>query len=68
MQTAGVKRHLPSPSHPLEKTYMREEENHFIVDFTGALKEKLLACILSESLDGFFFFFFFGQASRLMGS
>lgn len=54
MQTEGVKRHLPSPSHPLEKTYTREAENHSIVDFPGALKEKLLANILSDSLDGNF--------------
>lgn len=48
MQTEGVKRHLPSPSHPLKKTYTREAKNYFITDFTGALKEKLVADILSK--------------------
>lgn len=46
--------YLPSPSHPLKKTYAKEAKNHFIVDFTGTLQEKLLANILSESLDGIF--------------
>lgn len=54
MQTKGVKRHLPSPSHPLKKTYTREAKNHVIIDFTGALKEKLVANILSKNLDGMF--------------
>ena len=54
MQTEGVKRHLPSSSHPLEKTYTKEAKNHFIIDFTGALKEKLVTSILSKNLDGIF--------------
>lgn len=54
MQTKGVKMHLPSPSHPLKKTYAKEAKNHFIANFTGALQETFLANILSESLDGMF--------------
>ena len=54
MQTEGVKMHLPSPSHPLKKTYAKEVKNHFTIDLNGALQEKLLANILSESLDGIF--------------
>lgn len=42
------------PSHPLEKTYAREAKNHFTIDFTAALKEKLVTNILSKNLDGLF--------------
>lgn len=54
MQTEGVKRCLPSPSHPLKKTYVMEAENRLTTDFIGALKETLLADILSDHPNGIF--------------